>query len=88
MPVMPAASIVVPGGVEGAFRAPTAAEMASLRASIAAELEALLPAGGERLPSTSGVAYTLGARGASVALLWPTGEGPAVACADVPELAP
>ncbi len=81
---LPATSIIVPNAERGVTEAPSADEMAMIRARMAAEIEALVPPGGQRIPTTSGVAYTLGTRGASLAVVWPTSEGLALSCADSP----
>lgn len=91
IPEPSAATIAVAEG-EGGFRMPTADEMARARDAIAAELELLSPGPVEQIPTTSGVGYTLGMRGASVALYWPqpgggeAGETMAVTCHDAPGL--
>lgn len=80
---VPSASIIVMRGEgAGATRGPSAEDMAAIRSRATAELEALVPPGGERVPTTSGVAYTLGMRGASLAMLWPAAEGSTWSCLD------
>lgn len=85
-PDLSSATIAVAEDDSG-FRVPTAEEMARARDAIAAELELLSPGPVGQIPTTSGVGYTLGMRGASVALYWPRPDGETemgVRCHDVP----
>jgi len=67
------------------FRVPTAEEIARARQAIAVELELFSPGPVRRISTTSGVGYTLGMRGASVALFWPQHDGAmGVRCHDLP----
>jgi hypothetical protein len=83
-PGLAASTIAVSETGEG-FRVPTADEMARAREAIAVELELFSPGPVRQIPTTSGVGYTLGMRGASVALFWPQHDGAmGVRCHDVP----
>jgi len=91
-PPRPAAAMVTRdpvGDANGGVRTPTAAELARARQAIADELRALAPGPIGRVPTTSGVGFTLGMRGASVALVWPPADGGfALRCTDAPARMP